>query len=126
METIFSFLGTVIVALIGLIGIWIQTKSNAKLKKQDELVKSIDAKIDALRKESKEDDIKLNIKLDKDIMETCKVWLITEMSKIRNGDYKPNEEQKKLLYDTKHRYNEYGGDSYVDDMFEELKELKLI
>ena len=48
MDSLLNFLGMVIVALIGLIGIIVQTKSHKKIDKQDMLMKSIDKKIDTL------------------------------------------------------------------------------
>lgn len=108
-----SFLGTVIVALIGLVGICIQTK--AKVRQE-----SISAKLDMLRKESKEDDARLNKKLDQHILLSDKRWLVNELTKIREGTYVPNEEQKYLIHETKKQYNDEGGNSYVDNMFNDL------
>ena len=48
-------IATIIVAIIGLIGIIIQTKSHNKLKKQETILEEVDLKIDAFKKESKED-----------------------------------------------------------------------
>ena len=59
-------------------------------------------------------------------MDMCKRFLILEMTKIQNGAYIPNEEQKRMLYETKERYNNDGGDSYVDRMFENLQEKGLL
>ena len=117
---------TVLVAIIGLIGIIIQTKSNNKIKSQQDLLSSIDAKIDKFKKESKEDDKRLNKKLDSIDVENCKRFLIVEMTKISDGEYKPTEEQKRIIYETKERYNNLGGNSYVDSMFENLQEKKIL
>ena len=38
----------------------------------------------------------------------------------------PSEEQKRVLKDTKDEYNAAGGDSYVDDMYEDLRNKGLI
>ena len=84
------------------------------------------AGIEALREESKKDDIRLNKKLDKKHINDLKRFLITEMSKIQNKDYVPNEEQKSILKEAKKEYNDMGGDSYVDDMYEDLRDQKLI
>ena len=116
-----SAIATIIVAVIGLIGIIIQTKSHNKLKSQDDLLKIVDKKIDTLQKESKEDDKRLNEKLDNIDMDNCKRFLIVEMTKIKDGMYIPNEEQKRMLHETKKTYNDKGGDSYVDSMFERLQ-----
>ena len=101
-------IATVCVAIIGLIGIIIQTMTNSKLERQDKLVKTIDEKIEASRKESKNDDKKLNAKLDNIRMNELKRFLINEMSKIRDKNYIPNEEQKRLIHEAKQEYNELG------------------
>ena len=54
------------------------------------------------------------------------MWLITELTKIRDESYIPNEEQKRLIHEVKDEYNGLGGDSYVDDMFEDCKKKNLI
>ena len=119
MESLLNFGATVIVAIIGLIGIIIQTKSKARQE-------SIESKIDALRVESKDGDNNLSIKIDTAKMEFLKVWLTVELTKVRDELYKPNEEQKRLIIEAKRKYNELGGDSYIDDMFDECKLKKLI
>lgn len=103
-----SAIATVLVAVIGLIGIVIQTKSHNKLKNQAQLIGEIDDKIDKLRQESKDDDKKINDKLDNMDMETCKRFLVVEMTKIKNGDYVPNEAQKQVIHETKKIYNDKG------------------
>lgn len=114
-------IATVLVAIIGLIGIVIQNKSNSKLKSQEDLLKTVDDKMDKLKTQSIEEDKRLNKKLDNMDMDNCKRFLIVEMTKIQDGMYAPNEEQKRMLYETKERYNNDGGDSYVDSMFEGLQ-----
>lgn len=101
-------IATVLVAVIGLIGIIIQTKSHSKLKNQEELLNTVEGKIDSLKKESKEDDNRLNDKLDNMDMENCKRFLIVEMTKLSEGAYKATEEQIRVLYETKERYNREG------------------
>lgn len=114
-------IATVLVAIIGLIGIVIQNKSHNKLKSQEDLLKTVDDKIDKLKVQSTNEDNRLNAKLDTMDMDNCKRFLIVEMTKIQDGAYRPNEEQKRMLYETKERYNNDGGDSYVDSMFEGLQ-----
>lgn len=114
-------IATVLVAIIGLVGIVIQNKSHNKLKSQEDLLKTVDDKIDKLKTQSTNEDKRLNAKLDAMDMDNCKRFLIIEMTKIQDGAYKPNEEQKRMLYETKERYNNDGGDSYVDSMFEGLQ-----
>ena len=119
-------IATVIVAIIGLIGIIIQNRSHTKLKSQEELLKTVDEKIDKLKTQSTEEDKRLNDKLDAIDMNSCKRFLIVEMTKIKNGTYIPNEEQKHMLHETKTRYNNNGGNSYVDSMFEGLQNKGLL
>lgn len=78
---------------------------NKQANKKD----SIDAKLTDIKKALE------NEKLDR-----CKSDLIVIMSRIQNG-YNPTTEEIMVLYETKKKYNELGGDSYVDDMFEKLK-----
>lgn len=114
-------IATVLVAIIGLIGIYIQTRSNNKLKSQEDLLKTVDDKMDKFKKQSEDEDYKLHAKLDSMELDNCKRFLIVEMTKIQDGTYTPNEEQKRMLHETKKTYNDKGGDSYVDSMFERLQ-----
>lgn len=114
-------IATVLVAVIGLFGIIIQARSNNKLKSQEDLLKIVNDKMDNLNQQSKNGDLNLNVKLDNMEMNVCKRFLIIEMTKIQDGTYTPNEEQKHMLYETKELYNHKGGDSYVDAMFERLQ-----
>lgn len=89
-------------------------------------MKSVKKEVNDLRKESKADDIRLNEKLDTIDMDFCKRFLIVEMTKIQDGAYVPNEEQKRMLHETKKTYNDKGGDSYVDSMFDRLLDKGLL
>lgn len=126
MESFLSFLGMIIVAVIGLIGIIIQTKSHNKLQKQSDIVKTMDVKLDKLRAESKKDDFNLNKKLDENKMNDLKRFLIIEMTKIDQGIYQATDNQKRMLKEAKDEYNRAGGDSYVDDMYDKLKDKNLL
>lgn len=119
MDSLLNFGATIIVAIIGLVGIVIQTKSKEKIE-------NTNSKLDQFHKESLNGDAKLSAKLDVTIVQLYRIWLTTELTKVRDGVYKPNEEQKRLLIETKSQYNERGGDSYVDDMFDECKAKNLI
>ena len=126
MDSFLSFLGMIIVAIISLIGIIIQTKSHNKLQKQSDIVNTMDAKLDKLRAESKKDDFKLNKKLDENKMNDLKRFLIIEMTKIDQGIYQATDNQKRMLKEAKDEYNRAGGDSYVDDMYDKLKDKNLL
>ena len=89
-------------------------------------MKSVKKEVNDLRKESKADDVRLNEKLDTINMDVCKRFLIVEMTKIQDGTYVPNEEQKRMLHETKKTYNDKGGDSYVDSMFDRLLDKGLL
>ena len=126
MDSFLSFLGMIIVAIIGLIGIIIQTKSHNKLQKQSDIVKTMDTKLDKLRAEAKKDDFNLNKKLDENKMNDLKRFLIIEMTKIDQGIYQATDNQKRMLKEAKDEYNRAGGDSYVDDMYDKLKDKNLL
>lgn len=126
MDSFLSFLGMIIVAVISLIGIIIQTKSHNKLQKQSDIVKTMDVKLDKLRAESKKDDFNLNKKLDENKMNDIKRFLIIEMTKIDQGIYQATDNQKRMLKEAKDEYNRAGGDSYVDDMYDKLKDKNLL
>lgn len=96
----------IIVALISALGVLATTIIQThQANKKD----NIDAKL-----------TKIQLSLDKESMERCKSDLVVIMSRIKSG-YTPTSEEIMVLYDVKKRYNELGGDSYVDDMFEKLK-----
>ena len=126
MDSFLSFLGMIIVAIISLIGIIIQTKSHNKLQKQSDIVNTMDAKLDKLRAEAKKDDFNLNKKLDENKMNDLKRFLIIEMTKIDQGIYQATDNQKRMLKEAKDEYNRAGGDSYVDDMYDKLKDKNLL
>lgn len=115
MEGILNLIATLGVAGISLVGIVIQTKSKEKQE-------NIELKLDTIRKESAAEDSKILNKLDKMEMYILKNWLVNEMTKIEDNVYAPNEEQKNLIHDAKKIYNDRGGDSYVDDMFDRLRD----
>lgn len=137
MDGILSFLGMVIVAIIGLVGVVLQVKSKEKTE-------SIDSKIDNIKKEftkktddftnelitfkeeSTESDKRISDQIQEVRMTVCKRFLVTELSKIEEENYIPSEEQKRVLKDTKDEYNAAGGDSYVDDMYDDLRDKGLI
>ena len=137
MDGILSFLGMVIVAIIGLVGVILQVKSK-------ERTESIDSKIDNIKKEftkktddftnelisfkeeSTESDKMISDQIQEVRMTVCKRFLVTELSKIEEENYIPSEEQKRVLKDTKDEYNAAGGDSYVDDMYDDLRDKGLI
>lgn len=97
---------TILVALISTLGVIATTiiQAISNRKKED-----IDKKLE---------DIKVALSEEK--LDRCKSDLVVIMSRIRNG-YKPTTEEVMILHETKKKYNDLGGDSYVDDMFDKLK-----
>ena len=69
--------------------------------------------------EKKLDQIRVALKNEK--MDRCKVDLINIMSRVEKG-YILNECEKSILHEEKKDYNDLGGDSYVDDFWDRLKE----
>lgn len=119
MDSVLNFVATIIVAIIGLIGIWIQTKSKEKQE-------SIKKDIQSFRDESVLNDKKIESTISDVRMNVTKRYLVTEMTKIQDGTYLPSEEQKRVLKDAKDEYNKSGGDSYIDDMYEDLRDRNLL
>ena len=137
MDGILSFLGMVIVAIIGLVGVILQVKSKEKAEsidfKIDNIKKEFTKKTDdftneliTFKEESTESDKRISDQIQEVRMTVCKRFLVTELSKIEEENYIPSEEQKRVLKDTKDEYNAAGGDSYVDDMYEDLRDKGLI
>lgn len=137
MEGILSFLGMVIVAIIGLVGVILQVKSKEKTESIDlkidnikrEFTKKTDdfaTELTTFKKESTQSDKRISDQIQELRMTVCKRFLVTELSKIKQEDYIPNEEQKKVLKDTKDEYNEAGGNSYVDEMYDDIRYKGLI
>lgn len=137
MDGILSFLGMVIVAIIGLVGVILQVKSKEKTEsidlKIDNIKKEFNKKTDdftneliSFKEESTESDKRISDQIQEVRMTVCKRFLVTELSKIEEENYIPSEEQKRVLKDTKDEYNAAGGDSYVDDMYDDLRDKGLI
>lgn len=137
MDGILSFLGMVIVAIIGLVGVILQVKSKEKTEfidlKINNIKKEFNKKTDdftneliTFKEESTESDKRISDQIQEVRMTVCKRFLVTELSKIEEENYIPSEEQKRVLKDTKDEYNAAGGDSYVDDMYDDLRDKGLI
>lgn len=129
MDSILSFLGMVIVAIIGLVGVILQVKSKEKTEfidsKIDNMKKEFTNELISFKEESTESDKRISDQIQEVRMTVCKRFLVTELSKIEEN-YIPSEEQKRVLKDTKDEYNAAGGDSYVDDMYDDLRDKGLI
>ena len=132
MDNIINLIGTTVVAIIGLIGIKMQIKSKEKTENIDNKIEKVRAEfakitddfadqISDFKKESIKGDQQISERLDRFKMVMMKITLVNEMTKIRDGVYKPNEEQKAILKETKNEYNKAGGNSYVNDMYDDLR-----
>ncbi len=120
-------ISTVIVAIIGLIGIIYQSRSSKKIDDNKTILEKVGKQIDELRQEMKENDENINKKVDQITMDMCKRYLVYRLSDLQNGKDVPlTEEQKRILHETKAVYNELGGDSYVDTMFERLEKKDIL
>lgn len=110
-------LATIVVAVISTLGVIattiIQTISNNRKDNIDTKLTAMSVNFD-----NKLKDIVDNLKKEK--LDRAKADLVGLMSRIRNG-YVPTTEEKIILFETKQRYNDLGGDSYADDMFDTLK-----
>ena len=119
MASVLSLIGVIIAAILSLVGVIYQTKSK---EKQDNILN----KLNSFHKEAINADNEILAKVDDVRMNVLKRFLVSEISKINNGDYIPNEEQKRVLKDAKDEYNKAGGDSYVDDMYDDARSKNLI
>lgn len=119
MASILSLIGVIIAAILSLVGVIYQTKSK---EKQDNILN----KLNRFHEEAIKADDKILAKVDDVRMNVTKRFIVTELTKIVNGDYVPNEEQKRVLKEAKDEYNKAGGDSYVDDMYDDARSKNLI
>lgn len=112
-------------AICTLIGVIIQVKNNNKNKSNENIIQTIDAKLDKLKEDSDKSDKEIKECVTQHHFRYYKDHLVMMMSRIESG-YKPTDEEVKILYEQKETYNAMGGDSYVDRMFERLQEKHLI
>ena len=116
---IITQIGLIVTPLFTLIGIIIQVKANTKRNKDDDLVKSIDSKLDKMKQDSDKADKELRFFMEEHHLRYYKDQLVSMLSRIENG-YVPTVEEKHILHEQKAKYNELGGDSYVDEMWDKL------
>lgn len=122
---IIAQIGVGFTAICSLAAVIIQVRAGGKQKKQDDLVKAMNTKLDNMKEKSTEADRKINAKIDEQQFRYYKDQLIVMMSRIQNG-YVPTQEEKYILHEQKAKYNSLGGDSYVDEMFDKLVQKDLI
>ena len=102
---IITVLGTIIVALI-------TKNTNKKVEKSNEIKESLLQEIKKNRDEYKKE-------ISNHILENDKTYLTDFLSDIESGEPK-KEIQIRRAYEIKEEYNEKGGDSYIDDKWDEL------
>ena len=122
---IIAQIGVGITAVCSLLAVIIQVRGAGKQKKQDDLVKNIDGKLDVMKSASEERAKALWDSITEHQLRYFKDELVGTLSRIENG-YKPTTEEKHILHEQKARYNELGGDSYVDEMWDKLIKKELI
>lgn len=117
--------GVMFAALCSLIGIIVQAKQSGKSKKTDALMETIDKKLDVMKERSKQADEEIKTSMKEQHLRYYKDQLVSMLSRVGNG-YKPTVEEKHILHEQKAAYNELGGDSYVDEMWDKLIKKDLI
>lgn len=105
MVALISAVGTIIIALIN-------KNTNKKVTKSNELKNELLQEIKQNREEYKQE-------ISNHILENDKTYLTDFLSDIESGEPK-KEIQIRRAYEIKKEYNEKGGDSYIDDKWEEL------
>ena len=102
-------IASIIVALIGLIGIILQSLiaafSNRKIKKQSEIQEETKQMVASLKEDSQKRDTEIIRSIKEDRLMNDKRWLLDFLNRLQNGE-EMGEEQIRMAYETKKRYNE--------------------
>lgn len=109
---------TIIVALITVAGTIINTVISKRTNKKVDNIENINKKIDFMREESKKDMLEHTLDADK-------TNLINFLSDLEQG-VKKTDVQIKREYEIYERYSNNGGNSYVHDKWEEVKQKGLL
>lgn len=121
--------GIMFTAVCTLVGIIVQVRSNnnskSNAKTHEDMMNKIDAKIDTLQAKSDASDKELKECMIDHHLNYYKDQLVSMMSRVENG-YVPTTEEKHILHEQKAKYNDLGGDSYVDEMWDRLVKKELI
>lgn len=102
----------IISGIFGVTTVLINKNTNKKVEKSNELKTE-------LLKEIKQNREKCKQEISNHILENDKTYLTDFLSDIESGEPK-KEIQIRRAYEIKKEYNEKGGDSYVDDKWDEL------
>ena len=109
---------TIIVALITVAGTIVNTVISKRTNKKVDNIENINKKIDFMREESKKDMLEHTLDADK-------TNLINFLSDLEQG-VKKTDVQIKREYEIYERYSNNGGNSYVHDKWEEVKQKGLL
>ena len=123
--SILTQIGVIFSALCSVIIVIIQVHNSNKGKRTDDLMKTIDGKIDKMKLESEEKDKELRDCIEEHHLRYFKDQLVATLSRVENG-YTPTVEEKHILHEQKAAYNDLGGDSYVDEFWDRLIKKNLI
>lgn len=123
--SILTQIGVIFSALCSVIIVVIQVHNSNKGKKAEDLIKTIDDKIDTLKADSDEKDKDLRNCIEEYHLRYFKDQLVATLSRVENG-YIPTVEEKHILHEQKAAYNDLGGDSYVDEFWDRLIKKNLI
>ena len=104
---IIAQIGVGFTAICSLAAVIIQVRAGGKQKKQDDLVKAIDGKLDVMKSTSEERAKALWDSITAHQLIYFKDELVSTLSRIENG-YKPTTEEKHILHEQKAKYNELG------------------
>lgn len=109
---------TIIVAIITVAGTIANTVISKKTNKKISNIDDVNKKIDCMRAESKQDMLEHTLDADK-------THLINFLSELELGE-KKTDVQIKRAYEIYERYCKNGGNSYVHDKWEEVKQKGLL
>lgn len=123
--SILTQIGVIFTALCSVVIVIIQAHNSNKGKKTEDLMKTIDSKIDKMKEDSEKSDREIRSSMEEHHLRYYKDQLVSMLSRIENG-YIPTVEEKHILHEQKAAYNDLGGDSYVDEFWDRLIKKNLI
>jgi ABC-type bacteriocin/lantibiotic exporter with double-glycine peptidase domain len=110
---------TVIPAILTLI---VTTKTNKRVKKQDELKKDYTSQLDEIREDIKE----LSIKNDENRRKELRHELVNDYTYLINTDDHVSKEKLQDIADNFEEYKALGGNHYVQDLHDIWKEKQIL
>lgn len=119
-----SIIVAIIVAIQVIVQSLIASFSSKKIKKQSDIQEETKQLVTDLKEDSQKRDSEIIESIKEDRLMNDKRWLLDFLNRRQNGE-EMAEEQIRMAYETKKRYNDNGGDSYIDDFWDKLKEKNL-